>query len=119
MHDTTHREHEMEHLAVYFLYRYLLKGAYDGDVLSKIGFAVVGCLTIRLMALKHWQDTKQFSINDQIELAKNYSKQVEYDADNVIGLMEAIWEEDWADPRHLMSMVASLFPAERKKDAGK
>ena len=80
---------------------------------------MVGCLAIRLMGLKRWQDTRQFSIIDQIELAKNYSKQVEYDADNVIELMEAIWAEDWADPRHLMSMVAGLFPAERKKDAGR
>ena len=71
------------------------------------------------MGLKRWQDTRQFSIIDQIELAKNYSKQVEYDADNLIELMEAIWAEDWADPRHLMSMVAGLFPAERKKDAGR
>lgn len=109
------RIQEVEHLAVYFLYRYLLKAAYDGDVLSKTGFTVTSCLTVGLMAVERWQETGDFTMEDHIQLAKDYSKQVEYDLDNVTGLMEAMWCEPWADVRHLTGMCISLFLPDKEK----
>ena len=77
-----HRADELqcEQLAVYFVYRYFLKGAFDCDVLSKMKFAVLSVMTI--VALEN-------TFGDIYECARLYSIEIEHDEDNV----EAIYDE--------------------------
>lgn len=63
-------------LCRYFLWRYFLKGTFDGEILSKVKFAVASPLVIRLLcgeerSFAAWQAT-----------AKLYSKQMEYSDEN-------------------------------------
>lgn len=69
-----------EQLAVYFVYRYFLKGAFDCDVLSKMKLAALSTMTI--IALEN-------TIGDLSECARRYSVEIEHDEDNI----EAIYDE--------------------------
>lgn len=84
------RSYEYEHLLVYLLFRYSLKAACDGDFLGKVEQAVVMTLTMAALGARQWQKTGQFSLEDQIEVTRQYSKEVEYSDDNMEALREAL-----------------------------
>lgn len=69
-----------EQLAVYFVYRYFLKGAFDCDVLSKLKFMAVSLLMIAAL---------ENTLGDLAESARLYSIEIEHDEENV----EAIYDE--------------------------
>ncbi|MGN0181737.1 MAG: flagellin lysine-N-methylase [Candidatus Ornithomonoglobus sp.] len=69
-----------EQLAVYFVYRYFLKGAFDCEALDKMKLAVLSTMTI--IALEN-------AIGDLAECARMYSIEVEHDEDNI----DAIYDE--------------------------
>lgn len=69
-----------EQLAVYFVYRYFLKGAFDCDVLSKMKLAALSVITI--IALEN-------AFGDIEECARLYSIEVEHNEDNI----DAIYDE--------------------------
>ena len=69
-----------EQLAVYFVYRYFLKGAFDCDVLSKLEFMAVSVLAINSVSAV---------IGDLAESARLYSIEIEHDENNI----EAIYDE--------------------------
>ena len=86
--------YEYEHLAVYFIYRYFLKSYYDRDVISKAGIAAVSCLVIWITGIYIWMETGGFSLNDQIQAAKDYSREIEYSIENIERLEEAFWSDE-------------------------
>ncbi|MBR0365759.1 MAG: flagellin lysine-N-methylase [Clostridia bacterium] len=73
-------ELQCEQLAVYFVYRYFLKGAFDCDVLTKMKFAALSVMTIAAL---------ENTFGDIYECARLYSIEIEHDEDNV----EAIYDE--------------------------
>lgn len=79
----TGREEEYEQLLVYFLYRHFLTAYEDGDVGSKVSFAVLSTRMIRLLGALHWQMTGTFTLEDQVEYARMYSAEIEYSQDNL------------------------------------
>lgn len=83
------RGYEYEHLLVYLVFRYSLKAAYDGDFLGRLQQAVGMTLTMAALGARQWQRTGHFSLADQIEVTRQYSKEVEYSDDNMEILREA------------------------------
>ncbi len=88
------RAYEYEHLTVYLIFRYFLKAAFDGDALGRLTQAVGMVLTIAALGAWQWQQTGTFSLADQIEVARQYSKEVEYSDDNMETLAEAFLFEE-------------------------
>lgn len=70
----------------YFIWRYFLKAVFDGDVLSKLQFAAIGCIMISIMA-------ESDKLSDYVNAAKLYSKEVEYSEENTELLMEMCYTE--------------------------
>ena len=60
----------------YFIWRYFLKGVFDEEILSKLKFAVVSLLVIKVMTKEN------DSLCAWIEKSKLYSKQMEYSEEN-------------------------------------
>lgn len=83
------RSYEYEHLCVYLLFRYALKAVYDGDLLGKVWQTVTMVLTMAALGARQWQRTGRFTLADQIEITRQYSKEVEYSDDNMAALAEA------------------------------
>ncbi len=63
-------------LCRYFLWRYFLKGTFDGEVLSKVKFAVVSTLVIRILC------EGKTDLHTWITQSKLYSKEMEYSDEN-------------------------------------
>ncbi|MDD6212043.1 MAG: flagellin lysine-N-methylase [Clostridiales bacterium] len=78
------REYEYEHLLVYFTFRYFMKSVFDFQLLPKAQLAVFSFLVIRDMDAVRWADQKgNFSLEDRIDNARIYSKEVEHSEDNL------------------------------------
>lgn len=78
------REYEYEHLLVYFTNRYFMRAYYDANILNKAKFAVASVLVIRDMdVLRYLKNGGEFSLNDRIDTARIYSKEVEHSEENM------------------------------------
>ncbi len=77
---------EVEHLAVYFVHRYFITAAYDGDLLEKAVFAAV-CTA---MIMRLWTAENASAKEQRTEIAQKFSKEVEHSAMNMEILRNAI-----------------------------
>ncbi len=79
---------EWENLLVYFLYRYVLKAAVDGDVFGRVRAAAVGVLAVRMLAAPGGGDP-----DAAVDAAYRYGREIEHDADNLMALVRAPLDE--------------------------
>lgn len=84
------RETEYEQLLCYFLYRHLPEGLLDGDIGSKAAFAVLSVRLLRLLGAQEYHKKGSFTVDDQVELARLYSAEVEYSQDNLDAIFDAL-----------------------------
>ncbi|MBQ8934997.1 MAG: flagellin lysine-N-methylase [Oscillospiraceae bacterium] len=99
------RVYEYEHLAVYLVFRYFLKAVYDGDALVKVKQMIVMVLAMAALGVRQWQKSGQFTRSDQIEVCRQYSKEVEYSDDNMEALAEAFLFEEELSTQHLLGFL--------------
>ena len=83
-----------EHLAVYYVYRYWMKAAFDGELLSRMKFALCGLLVQLLWDVDRWVRTGGYTPDDRVESAKAFSKEMEYGPDNLAAFLKKSWELD-------------------------
>ena len=84
------RETEYEQLLIYFLYRHVSTALDDGDVSSKAAFAVLSVRLLFSLGALHLLLHGEFTVEDQIELCRLYSAEVEYSDDNMDALFDAL-----------------------------
>lgn len=84
------RETEYEQLLVYFLCRHVPTALDDGDIGSKAAFAVVSVRLLFALGALHFLRNGAFTAEDQIELCRLYSAEVEYSDDNLNALFDAL-----------------------------
>lgn len=96
--------YEYEHLCVYFLFRYFLKGVFDGDVLSRAKLAVFAPVMICLMGKKKFHKTGELSLWDRINDTKAFSKEMEYSEEN----LEALLCESWENPALSVEAICKM-----------
>ncbi|MBR2490816.1 MAG: hypothetical protein IKB65_04965, partial [Ruminiclostridium sp.] len=61
-------------------------GYEDGDVGSKVSFAVLSTRLLYLLGAIHWGKTGVFTFENQVEYARKYSAEIEYSQDNLDAL---------------------------------
>ena len=83
------KEIEYEHLLVYYVFRYGMKAVYDSDFLEKVKFSMISFLVIRDMDAVSYRKEGRFSLEQRIDMARIYSKEVEHSEDNLRMLSEA------------------------------
>ena len=83
------RETEYEQLLCYFLYRHLSAALDDGDVSGKVAFAVLSTRFLRQLGAWQYRKTGHFTKDDQIELARLYSAEIEYSQENLDTIFDA------------------------------
>ena len=84
------RETEYEQLLIYFLYRHVPTALDDGDVSSKAAFAAASVQLLFALGALHFLRNGAFTAEDQIELCRLYSAEVEYSDDNLNALFDAL-----------------------------
>ena len=95
-------EHYIINLCRYFLWRYFLKGVFDGEILSKVRFAVVSPLIIRLLC------GEDRSFASWLENSKLYSKQMEYSDENRELFCEYTYEKECLATPYLQEFVKTV-----------
>lgn len=77
---------EIEHLAVYFVYRYFITAAYDGKLFEKAAFAAACTAVITRL----WASENALTKEQRTEIAQKFSKEIEHSAMNMQLLTRAI-----------------------------
>ena len=100
------REYEYEHLLVYFTNRYFMRAYYDANILNKAKFAVVSVLVIRDMdVLRYLQKGGKFTLEDRIDTARIYSKEVEHSEENMERLADDLQFEEVYETARLLEQL--------------
>lgn len=73
----------LQNIAIYFIWRYFLKATFDKDVLSKVEFIAISIALIKILFFCQWLENKTLTLEDCIEIVKNFSKEIEYSEDNL------------------------------------
>ena len=81
----------LKNIAVYFIWRYFLKGVYDEEIFSKVMLMAVSVAMIKLMYLKDFDSGKN-SKDFFSDTAKNYSKEIEYSEENLEKIYDMVYE---------------------------
>lgn len=90
-----YEENFYEQLLVYFFFRYFMNSVYDYDVMSYAKLTVVFTLVIRDMdALAFHRNQRKLSVEDHIQSARIFSKEVEHSEENVEAAREAFLFEE-------------------------
>lgn len=103
-----YRAYEYEHIAVYFMYRYMMKAVFDGDLLSRVKLAAVSAAVISLLNDAHIFKFGKLSKDDSADNAKSYSKEMEYCEENLERFLEESWESEWGTVEGICSMIWSI-----------
>jgi len=94
-----------EQLMIYFVYRYFLRSVYDFQLLDKIRFAVFSCLAVRGLEAAVSGEEKFPSL----EIARLYSKEIEYSEENMEAVNEEILFSDMFETRTLSDTASAVF----------
>lgn len=86
------RQMEYRHMLAYFLYRHVPEALDDGDPSTKAAFAVLSCRLLRAAGAVCYAKNGAFSFDDQVELFRMYSGEIEYSEENLDALYNALWE---------------------------
>ena len=95
-----------EHILVYFTYRYFMRAWYDGNVLAKAQFAIVGFLVIRDMDIvRYFDNGKHFTLADRIATARIFSREVEHSEETLEILEDEIAFDEAFHVRNLLRQI--------------
>ena len=83
-----------EQLLVYFLYRHLPGALEDGDYEGRAAFAVLSYRMIHALCHTHAVLHGAVSIDDLLDVTRQYSAEIEYSDENVEALLDALFEEE-------------------------
>lgn len=78
---------EYKQLLNYFIYRHFMKSR-DGDLLGRLGFAVLSVAMIECLSVLHWMEHGHLANKEQVDICKLYSKEIEYDEDNTVAVAD-------------------------------
>lgn len=107
------RTYEFENLMTYFLFRYFLKGVFDGDVLTKVKMGVIStALIAQCDAAKYVLNGGGLSLQEQIETVHLYSREVEHSEENFENLCSVFSKRREFNVRNLV--MISLLNGSRR-----
>lgn len=76
-------------IILYFIFRYMIRAYDDGNITAKVKFAIFSYSVIKAMDYARWQNNGYvYTLEDRIDIAHIYSKEVEHSAENVDYLLE-------------------------------
>lgn len=81
-----------EQLLVYFLYRQLPLALEDGEYEGRAAFGVLSYQVIRMLCQVHAVLHGDVTLDDLVEIARQYSAEVEYSDENVEAVLDALFE---------------------------
>lgn len=84
----------LRRIAVYFIFRYFLKGTFDGEIISRVRLAALSTFVIGYLWDCRERSLGSCGSEDCAVTAKDYSKEVEYSEENLAFLCDAFYERE-------------------------
>ena len=84
------RQTEYEQLLVYLVYRHLANAANPLDLSAKANFAALGYQLIHALGAVLWSQHGLFSFQEQVELVRLFSSEIEYSDENLYILFDEL-----------------------------
>ncbi|MCR5147244.1 MAG: flagellin lysine-N-methylase [Clostridia bacterium] len=82
----------LKNIAIYFIWRYFIKGCFDGDVLSKVKLMGLSIFIIKSLLFSDWIQYSSINMDSCIRIAKKYSEEIEYCEDNLLKFYDDSYE---------------------------
>ena len=98
-----------EKLCAYTLYRYLHKAVWDGELVSRVKFAVCFALLALLQDLDTFSQTGALPLRDQILHTKAISKELDYSEENLDAFCDQSWKSPSLSCEGFCSMISLLL----------
>lgn len=76
-------ENVFKRLCTYYLNRYWLRAAFDGDAAGKCIIMIKAVLTVRRLCLAYYEKNKELPISALLRIVQLYSKETEHNTDNL------------------------------------
>lgn len=86
-------------LLIYYIYRYFLKGTFDGEILSKVKLACVSTAIISYLVSRNTAD-----FTETVNICKLFSKQTEYSQENIDLLCEMFYEKNFYESGKIIGL---------------
>ena len=86
--NTPEMERYLENIAVYFIWRYFMKGVFSGEFYSYVFLTAASVTVIRYLCECFYLENNALTEKDVIRIAKEYSKETEYSDDNVNAVLD-------------------------------
>lgn len=90
----------LRNICRYFVWRYFMKGVFDGEIISKIRLMIISAAMLNLMFMAENAD-----FNRCVTLSKNYSKEVEYSEENLEAVFDMSYTEEIFSTDSLLRFV--------------
>ncbi|MBR2724770.1 MAG: flagellin lysine-N-methylase [Ruminococcus sp.] len=84
------REYEYEQFAVYIIYRYMANAPDMFEASLRVSFAVLSTVLIFCAGAAIYEKNKKFTLEDQIELCRMFSCEIEYSDENIYVLYDEL-----------------------------
>jgi len=98
----------LRRIALYLIFRYLLKSVYDGEVLGYAKFAAVSVIVISSLYRCKAAETGCCGFEECADIAKDYSKEVEYSDENMSQLLELFGTEAFFSCASLKELLKGI-----------
>ena len=85
------RQTEYEQLVVYLIYRHMANAPDLCEAAARAAFAAVSYCLLQAAGAVQWTRTGRFTFEDQVELARLFSAEIEYSDENLYQLLEALY----------------------------
>ncbi len=84
------RQTEYEQLLVYFIYRHLANASDTADAAARAAFAALAYRLLHALGAVQWTKTGAFTFADQVELARQFSAEIEYSDENLYHILDVL-----------------------------
>ncbi len=85
------RETEYEQLLVYFIYRHFANSSDEWEASARCAFAAFSYQLIKTLGALHYAKNGGFTFEDQVELCRLFSSEIEYSDENLYEIIELMY----------------------------
>ena len=85
------RQTEYEQFLVYLVYRHMANAPDPDEAAARAAFAALSYWILREAGAVQWTKTGSFTFEDQVELARLFSAEIEYSDENLYQLLDAVY----------------------------
>ena len=83
-------DREFKQLLVYFVYRHLSDGLYEGNINERLAFSILSVHMIRNLCVLKYREGNSITIDYIVEVSRMYSSEIEYCENNIKKLLDIL-----------------------------